>query len=82
MPDEKTLLIRRLNNVAGQLVGVSKMLEEGRDCFTVLPQLKAARAGVDKATALFIQQNLKTCLRKQPINEAELEKILLELVKK
>jgi DNA-binding FrmR family transcriptional regulator len=82
MSAEKTLLIRRLNNVAGQLNGIAKMLAESRDCFTVLPQLKAARAGLDKATALFIQQNLHNCLKQKPLNESELEKILLELTKK
>lgn len=80
-PDQTTALRRRLKNIVGQLTGIDRMLEASHDCFAVLPQLKAARAALDKTTALFLQANLSRCLAQKKLDPAELEKLLLAAVR-
>lgn len=38
--------LRRLNRARGQLDGIVKMINEGRDCVEILTQLRAARSAL------------------------------------
>ena len=69
----------RLKRVEGQVRGVLKMMEEEKECKSVVSQLSAARTALDRATAVIVAQNLETQLYKQyekgedssePVNEA------------
>lgn len=53
---------KRLKNIQGQLDGVQRMIEESKDCFDVLPQLKAAKAGLERCIALYLQQQATACM--------------------
>lgn len=77
-------LQKRIKNIQGQLDGITKMLESDKACLDVLTQFKAAKAGLEKATALFVQEHLTKCMTEQkvsPAKKAEVEKIILELAK-
>jgi DNA-binding FrmR family transcriptional regulator len=56
----------RLSRAHGQLGGVIRMVEEGRECTDVLTQLAAAQAAVSRAafTLIASQTALKTNLAK------------------
>jgi DNA-binding FrmR family transcriptional regulator len=54
----------RLKKVEGQVRGVQRMLEEGRDCEDVLTQLMAARAGLERAGLLLLDSHLEACVLK------------------
>lgn len=52
----------RLRRVEGQVRGVQKMLDEGRDCVEVIQQLNAIQAAVQNAADLYLRAHAKDCL--------------------
>lgn len=72
---------RRLSRAQGQLGGIIKMLEEGRDCAEVLTQLAAAQAAVSKAAFSLIASGMATCGTdaEGKADRARLEKAFLSL---
>lgn len=81
---DTTPLTKRIRMVQGQLDGIIKMMGNETACVDVLTQLKAARAGLDKATALFVQAHLTSCIGLNDIPDAkkkEIERVILELAK-
>lgn len=54
--------IRRLRRVEGQLGGIIRMLEEGRDCQAIAQQLSAANRALDRAGMKLLASQLRYCL--------------------
>ncbi len=52
----------RLRRIEGQIRGLQRMLEEGRDCASILTQLMAARAALDAVGRAIIQDYIDHCL--------------------
>ena len=52
----------RLRRVQGQVGGVAKMIEEGRDCTDVVQQLAAARAALGRVGLRLMSTQLERCL--------------------
>ncbi len=79
--DETPALVRRLRRVEGQIGGVVRMLEEGRDCRDVVVQLAAASRALDRAGFAIIADGLRRCLSGQDgtTDPAELERLFLSL---
>jgi DNA-binding FrmR family transcriptional regulator len=67
--------IQRLRRIEGQIRGLQRMLEEGRDCSAVLTQLMAARAALDAVGQAILQEYLDRCLESPDTQEAH-EKII------
>ena len=59
---EMQSVIRRLNRARGQLGGIVKMIEDGRDCREIVTQLAAVSKAVDRAGFAVIATGLKECL--------------------
>ena len=61
--DSQTMaaVIRRLRRAQGQIGGVIKMIEEGRDCADVVTQLAAASRALDRAGFKIIATGLEQC---------------------
>ncbi|AYM01867.1 metal-sensitive transcriptional regulator [Levilactobacillus brevis] len=57
-----TQLKNRLRRADGQLQGILKMVEEGRNCQDVLTQLAAVRSGVDRMMGVVVAENVKQCV--------------------
>lgn len=76
-------LERRIKNVQGQLDGVLRMIDSGATCTDTMAQFKAAHAGLERAFALFLEENLTRCMasRIDTSHKKEFEHILAELVK-
>lgn len=55
-------LINRLQRMEGQVRGVRRMLEEGRDCHEVLTQLAAVRGAAHKISLLAVREYAVNCL--------------------
>lgn len=53
----------RLRRAQGQLAGVVRMLDEGRDCQDVVTQLAAVSRAVERAGFALVAANLRSCLR-------------------
>ena len=67
-------VVNRIKRAQGQLAGVLRMIEEGRDLEDVLNQLKAVTKALDRAGFAMVSQDLRrqvTCGK--PITEADLD---------
>ena len=62
---EKKKIITRLKRIEGQIRGITKMIEEDRDCEKVLHQISAARSALYKVGTTFVTANLEDCLKKE-----------------
>ncbi|NLV73655.1 MAG: metal-sensitive transcriptional regulator [Chloroflexi bacterium] len=73
----------RLKRVEGQIRGIQKMIDENRDCESIVTQLMAARAALDKASLLIITQHVRQCLvspeGSEPANMERVMRFLLRL---
>ena len=61
-PGEMTPVINRIKRARGQLDGVLRMLEEGRDCEDVVTQLAAVSRALDRAGFAIVATGLQQCL--------------------
>ncbi|WP_405875271.1 MULTISPECIES: metal-sensitive transcriptional regulator [unclassified Streptomyces] len=55
-------VLNRLRRAQGQIAGVIRMIEEGRDCEDVITQLAAASRALDRAGFAIIATGLQQCL--------------------
>ena len=63
MCEDKTMPIRnRLNRIAGQVGGVSRMVEEGAYCIDILNQLQAVKSALAKAEDEILKQHARSCV--------------------
>ena len=78
---EVETVVRRLRRAGGQINGVIRMLEEGRDCRDVVVQVAAVSRALDKAGFAIIASGLRRCLSDQAgaTDPAELERLFLSL---
>jgi DNA-binding FrmR family transcriptional regulator len=84
--DSQTMadVIKRLRRAQGQIGGVIKMIEEGRDCADVVTQLAAASRALDRAGFKIIATGLQQCALDggdgtAGSDRAQLEKLFLSL---
>ena len=61
--DTRRKIGARLRRVEGQVAGVDRMYAEGRDCIDVLDQLAAARAGLEAAALMILEDHVNGCVR-------------------
>ena len=76
-------VVKRLRRAEGQLAGVIRMLEAGRNCEDVVTQLAAVSRALDKAGFAIIATGLQQCITAgdegDPVDRARLEKLFLSL---
>ena len=59
---QKKQLQNRLSRMAGQLNGISKMLEENRYCGDILIQVSAVESALQSFGYLVLKEHLETCV--------------------
>ncbi len=65
LPDDVTADVRRrLRRVAGQVQGVERMLDEGRDCREIVTQLSAATKALEQAGFRLVAAGLTYCVER------------------
>lgn len=63
LPDEVTDDVRkRLHRVSGQLAGIERMLDAGRECKDVVTQISAATKALEQAGFKLVAAGLTYCL--------------------
>lgn len=76
-------VLKRLKRAQGQIGGIIRMIEEGRDCEEIVTQLAAVSKAVDRAGFAVIATGLKQCLSVDPqgngVDTSKLEKLFLSL---
>ena len=72
---------KRLARAQGQLGGIIKMLEEGRECTDVLTQMAAANSAINRAAFSLIASGIANCSddAQGEVDRAKLEKAFLSL---
>ena len=55
-------VLARLKKVAGQVAGISRMVEEDRYCVDVLHQIAAVEGALDRVGHLVLTQHVETCV--------------------
>ena len=72
LPDEVTTEVRRrLRRVAGQVQGIERMLDEGRDCKDIVTQISAAAKALEQAGFRVVAAGLTYCLENPEEAEAD-----------
>ena len=79
--EELEAVKKRLPRAQGQLGGIQKMLEEGRECTDVLMQLSAAQSAISRAAFALITTGITHCATDEQGQEdlRKLEKAFLSL---
>lgn len=81
-PDQMRAVVKRLNRAQGQIGGVVRMIEEGRDCREVVTQLAAVSKALDRAGFAVIATGLRQCLADpdgESMDVETMEKLFLSL---
>ena len=82
-PEGMTPVINRIKRAQGQLGGVLKLLEEGRDCEDVVTQLAAVSKALDRAGFAIVATGMQQCLTSgdslDSIDVKHMEKLFLSL---
>ncbi|HEU5036830.1 MAG TPA: metal-sensitive transcriptional regulator [Nocardioides sp.] len=82
-PQEMTSVINRIKRARGQLDGVLRMLEEGRECEDVVTQLAAVSKALDRAGFAIVATGLQQCLMSDEgpsgMDVKKMEKLFLSL---
>ena len=55
-------IVNRMARVEGQVRSIRTMVEAGRDCSEVLVQIAAARAALDQAGRLILEDHMQHCI--------------------
>ena len=61
-PESIGKVVNRLRRAQGQIGGILKMIEDGRDCQDIVTQLAAVSKALDRAGFAVIAAGLKQCL--------------------
>ena len=81
--DEMGAVVNRLRRAQGQIGGILRMIDEGRDCKDVVTQLAAVNRALDRAGFAIIATGLKQCLTESDGQESvdiqTMEKLFLSL---
>lgn len=76
-------LQNRLSRIAGQLNGISRMLEENRYCGDILTQVAAVESALQSFGYIILQEHMETCVVEEIRNgNTQIMEEAIELVKK
>lgn len=82
-PEQMAVVTRRLKRAQGQIGGIVKMIEEGRDCRDVVTQLAAVNKALDRAGFAMISIGMRQCLMTEDdpdsLDVEAMEKLFLSL---
>ncbi|HEX4710737.1 metal-sensitive transcriptional regulator [Phenylobacterium sp.] len=59
---DKPKLLNRLNRIAGQVRGITRMVDEDRYCIDILTQIQAVRAALAQVESELLKGHLGHCI--------------------
>ena len=70
-----------INNIIGQLHGINKMIDKGKDCQQVIVQLKAVKSAVSSLMNKIIESDANTCIDAIPKkDQKKIKKLFKEII--
>ncbi|MBP2653892.1 MAG: metal sensitive transcriptional repressor [Firmicutes bacterium] len=77
-------ILNRLRNVKGHIAGIERMVEEEQECSSVLIQLSAVRAAIEKIGIYILENNAVECLmtnnEQKPDDKEKIERIVKQML--
>ena len=71
----KEVLLNRLKRLEGQVRGVERMIEDGRDCESIVTQLGAVRSAIEGVGALLLRNYMKICFDNKTTECSDIESL-------
>ena len=71
--------VKRLQRAQGQLGGIIRMIQEGRDCQDIVTQIAAVSKAIDRAGFVVLASGLKECVIDGDGDTTQMEKLFLSL---
>ncbi|WP_017470717.1 metal-sensitive transcriptional regulator [Amphibacillus jilinensis] len=68
----------RMKRIEGQVRGIVRMMEEGKDCKDVVTQMSAVRTAIDRTMGLVVSSNLVDCVLHAEERDGEDPKAYIE----
>lgn len=62
MEEANKPIVTRLRRIEGQVQGLQRMLDSGRECEEVLTQIMAVRSSLDQVGLLLMEKHIERCL--------------------
>lgn len=62
MTEDDAKILNRLARIEGQVRGLQRMVEDGKDCEDILAQLAAAKSALERVGTHLISHHMKDCL--------------------
>ena len=62
-PERRDAKVKRLNRIAGQVQGISRMVAEDRYCIDILTQLQAVKSALARAEAEILRDHAAHCVK-------------------
>lgn len=84
-PEATRDVTKRLRRIEGQIGGVIRMLEDGRDCSDIVTQLAAASRALDRAGFTLMSAGMRQCMaavargEAEPMSPEQMQKLFLSL---
>lgn len=69
--DDVERVLNRLRRIEGQVRGLQRMIDEGKDCESVLTQLAAVKSALDRVGIFLISHRMKECLAREGSTEVD-----------
>ncbi|MDV2883936.1 cytoplasmic protein [Alkalihalophilus pseudofirmus] len=70
----------RLKRIEGQVRGVLRLMEEGKDCKSVITQMSATKSAMDRAMAFVIAKNMQQCILDQVEKGEDADQVVEEAI--
>ena len=83
--DATAVVIKRLRRIEGQVGGIIRMLEQGRDCVDIVTQLAAVHRALDRAGFKLLASGMRQCIAEdlttgaQQLTPDQMERLFLSL---
>ncbi len=74
-------IVLRLKRIEGQIRGLQRMVQEGRNCGAILTQLLAVRSSLDQVAVEMFNEQIERCLGPQRVTDPESWRTLQESLK-
>ena len=68
--DQEKQIKDRLSRIEGQIRGIQKMIDEGRQCDDILTQVLAARTALERTAGEIVGTYIDECMSANPPDEA------------
>lgn len=78
--DDKNRLLVRLNRISGQVNGISKMINEDRECIEILNQILSTQAALRGVWKQVVRGHLQHCVTDALKQNKNSDEIINELV--